>query len=241
MALRLAFDLDGVLADMHTALKREADLLFGLRVRPADMGVPAADASARDEGEDAGPDSGPDEELVPADQLRLTSRQRRRLWQRVGRIESFWETLSEIEPGTVARLAALMVDRRWEVIFLTQRPETAGATAQIQTQRWLERHGFPLPSVYVVRGSRGRIAEALELDLVIDDRAENCLDVAVESHARAVLVWRGRTGPISPNVTQLGIVVVDSMTQCLNALADLPRPGQDRRGLFEKLKGLLTL
>ena len=254
MPLRLAFDLDGVLADMHSALARESDQLFGPRPKLADPTEPpeAADERAgadRTENEsalsaaaDAGPAAaaGGDGEDLPAERLWLTGRQRRRLWQRVGRIDSFWENLREIEPGAVARLSALAFDRRWEVIFLTQRPETAGATAQIQSQRWLERHGFTLPSVYVVRGSRGRIADALDLDLVIDDRAENCLDVAVESRARAVLIWRGRTGPISPNVTQLGISVVDSVMQCLDALADLPRPGEDRGGWFERLKKMLA-
>ncbi len=37
----------------------------------------------------------------------------------------------------------------------------SGATPQVQTQRWLESKGFRLPSVFVVQGSRGRIAAAL--------------------------------------------------------------------------------
>ena len=39
-----------------------------------------------------------------------------------------------------------------EIIFLTKRPESAGATAQVQTQRWLQSKGFALPSVFVVQG-----------------------------------------------------------------------------------------
>ena len=53
-----------------------------------------------------------------------------------------------------------------------------------------ESKGFTLPSVFVVQGSRGRIAAALGLDIVVDDRPENCLDVVVDSKARAILVWR---------------------------------------------------
>ena len=120
----------------------------------------------------------------------MTVRQERRLWRHVQSIDGFWESLHEIEPGIVARLAALSAERRWEVIFLTKRPETAGAIAQVQTQRWLQAHGFPLPSVFVVHGSRGRVAESLGLDFVVDDRPENCLDVIVDSKARAMLVWR---------------------------------------------------
>ena len=111
--------------------------------------------------------------------------------RRLSGLPDFWETLDEIESGAIKRLAALTEDRRWEVIFLTSRPPSDGSTVQRQSQRWLERHGFPLPSAYVVQGSRGLIAKALQIDLVIDDRPENCLDVVLESQAGAILVWRG--------------------------------------------------
>src|SRR3981081_4966046 len=67
--------------------------------------------------------------------LRLTVRQQRRLWRHIATIENFWETLQEIEPGVVKRLAAVAARSRWEVIFLTKRPATAGRTAQRQAQR----------------------------------------------------------------------------------------------------------
>jgi hypothetical protein len=35
--------------------------------------------------------------------------------------------------GCVARLAALVAEPRWEIIFVTRRPATAGATSQIQS------------------------------------------------------------------------------------------------------------
>src|SRR4030095_16142713 len=114
-------------------------------------------------------------------QMAMTDRQQRRLWRHVESIDGFWETLKEIEPGMVARLAAVAHERRWELIFLTKRPESVGATAQVQTQRWLQAHGCTLPSVFVVQGSRGRVADAFKLDFVIDDRPENCLDVVLDS------------------------------------------------------------
>ena len=40
-----------------------------------------------------------------------------------------------------------------------------------------------MPSVFVMNGSRGKLAAALHLDAVIDDRSENCLDVVVDSKA----------------------------------------------------------
>jgi hypothetical protein len=150
--------------------------------------------------------------------LNLTSKQQRRLWKHVESIENFWETLAEIESGTVKRLARLANDRRWEIIFLTKRPRSAGATCQIQSQRWLVKHGFPLPSVFVVQGSRGRIAAALGLDIVIDDRPENCLEVVTESKARALLVWREPIELLPPGAKRLGIEPVPSVTDVLRII-----------------------
>ena len=210
VSLRIAFDLDGVLADMESELVRQAEILFGeamtRRLRQAaetgeavtENGAPGpslVDSADGSDGADASAatvsllETAP-ESAGPLLKLQMTARQQRKLWRHVEAIPDFWQSLKEIEPGSIERLAAIAAERRWELIFLTKRPETAGATSQLQTQRWLEARGFALPSVYVVQGSRGRIAAALGLDIVVDDRPENCLDVVVDSKARAILVWR---------------------------------------------------
>src|ERR1700682_3261431 len=171
--------------------------------------------------------------------LHLTTRQRRRLWHHVATIDNFWETLKEIEPGSIARLAALATDRRWETIFLTKRPGSGGSTAQVQTQRWLESKGFRLPSVYVVQGSRGRIAAALALDFVIDDTPENCLDVVVDSRARAILVWRRDEKQLPSAARRLGIGVVKSVDDCLKILAQVDAQSTDRPTVRDRVMRLL--
>ena len=170
----------------------------------------------------------------PFVRLRMTVREQRRLWRHVQSIDGFWESLQEIEPGIVARLAALSAERRWEVIFLTKRPETAGATAQVQTQRWLQAHGFPIPSVFVVHGLRGRVAESLALDFVVDDRPENCLDVIVDSKARAMLVWR-EDEDLPDTVKRLGLGVVRSVDECLEILSKVDAANQARPGLVDRM------
>src|ERR1044071_2911252 len=120
----------------------------------------------------------------------IAARHQREIWNAVCARENFWETLDEIEPGALARLYQLVQAHRWELIFLTSRPETRGDTAQAQSHRWLSQHGYLHPSVFVVHGSRGKIAASLALDVIVDDRPENCLDVAIDSSARAILVWR---------------------------------------------------
>jgi hypothetical protein len=251
VSLRIAFDLDGVLADMDGELARQAQLLFGERV-PRRLQVPGGEAQAstavplanhdsvKDTAADLEPptnlDSGP-----PTVKLRMTARQERRLWRHVGTIENFWETLTETEPGAVARLAAVATERKWEVLFLTKRPSTAGSTAQVQTQRWLEAKGFALPSVYVVQGSRGRIAAALGLDFVIDDRPENCLDIVVDSKARAVLVWRESEKQLPIAARRLGIGVVKSVDECLDILTQVEAPASETAGVVDRVMQLLGL
>lgn len=238
MALRIGFDLDGVLADMEGELVRQAEVVFGESMtRKLRDRIPDAPVDAKtEEAAEPVPDNAPT--LVT---LNMTARQQRKLWRHVESIDNFWETLEELEPGVVARLAALARDRRWEIIFLTKRPESAGATSQVQSQRWLEAKGFPLPSVYVVQGSRGRIASALGLDIVIDDRPENCLDVVVDSRARAILVWREDEKQLPAAARRLGIGVVRSVGECLDILVQIDQAGRDDGGVMTKVMRLLGL
>jgi hypothetical protein len=156
------------------------------------------------------------------------------------RIENFWESLSEIEPDAVSHLAKMAATRQWEIIFLTSRPPTAGATAQVQSQRWLESKGFPLPSVYDAQGSRGRIAEALGLDIVIDDRPDNCVDVVVNSQARAILVWRGDENTVPEGARRRDIGIVKSATECVDLLATVDAEVQ-APSLLTRIKRMLGL
>jgi hypothetical protein len=208
--LRVAVDLDGTLADlsaaMHAVARRELPDVGGPVVPP----VPPAD-----------PDEPVDRPTL--NQLSLTSAQLDELWTIVLKIRNFWTTLEEMEPGAVAYLAAIAAERRWDVLFVTTRPASAGDTTQVQSQRWLETHGFPRPSVYVVKGSRGKLAEALQLDAVIDDRPENCLDVVMESTARAILVWPENPGDLPPGAVRHSVTVVPSITAALDTLLEFDR------------------
>ena len=256
MPLRIAFDLDGVLADMESELVRQAEILFGeamsrrrqerVETSPAPPGTTTPRRAAAENTTDRpsksqnGDEKGSDN-VPPLLKLDLTERQQRRLWRHVESIEGFWESLAEIEPGAVARLASAATETQWEVIFLTKRPASAGATAQVQTQRWLEAKGFRLPSVYVVQGSRGRIADALGLDFVVDDRPENCLDVVLDSKARAILVWRDDEKNLPPAASRLGIGVVKSVEDCINILTQLDAPPEERPGVVKRVLRLLGL
>jgi hypothetical protein len=223
MPFRVAFDLDGTIADMHVVLRREAERLFG------DDDAGGADQAGDGPGGEEVSDTGDQDGKTPNSketkrvtaEFHLTSRQQAQLWDHVKTIENFWCGLPEMEPGIVSRIAQVAVQRRWEVIFLTTRPLVAGDTVQIQSQRWLDTHGFPYPSVFVVQRSRGKVADALELDAVVDDRVENCLDVAVDSQAKPILIWPGDQTGIPPGAKRLGVRVVTSIGEALELLIKL--------------------
>jgi hypothetical protein len=243
VSLRVACDLDGTLADMELALQREAERLYGPNISLRGVKVPTVAEPAEDDdaaGDPARVKSAPPTVSPAPEKSGLTSRQMRRLWAHVLKLEDFWLSLSEIEPGSVARLSELASKHGWEVLFLTQRPASAGRTAQLQTQRWLKAHGFELPSVYVMTGSRGRVADALALDVVIDDRPENCLDVVTQSSARALLVWRDNRMPVPPAATGLGIEPVMSMTEALDVLERTTRT-EKTGGFVDRLRAAIGL
>jgi hypothetical protein len=148
----------------------------------------------------------------------LTQAQIEALWAHVRASSNFWTSLEEIEPGAVARLAALAARHRWELVFLTQRPDTAGDSVRAQTAQWLAARGVPAPSVRVTTGSRGQLAALLAVDVVVDDDAENCLAVATESSARPMLVWREARRLLPPGAARLGIDTVFSMHEALDRL-----------------------
>lgn len=235
MAMRIAFDMDGVLADLHTAYVQAALKLFPELDRAV---VATADVGASPPSEAVEPSEAgvPD----PAAVVVVSRRQSEAIWSHLGGIEDFWQGLGEIESGAIARLSAVADERRWDVLFITSRPTSAGATVQRQSQRWLQQLGFAMPSVYVVHGSRGRIAQALDLDVVVDDRPENCLDVALESKAGAVLIWRGPQATVPASAKRLGIAVAPSVHACLDTLIEAEATAAGS-SLLDRLRNLFGL
>lgn len=226
MPLRVAFDLDGTVADMYSTLHQEALKLFGPETlakaaykKPVSVASEAPTTVQGKEGETPAPRA--EDTATAMEELHLTARQQMQLWDHVKKIENFWTMLPELEPGIIARIAKATLERRWEVIFFTTRPSTAGEMTQLQSQRWLEAHGFQYPSVYVVQRSRGKIADALQLDAFVDDRPENCLDIAVESRAKVILVWHGHLKDVPAGAKRLGVRPVSTISEAVSLLEQL--------------------
>ena len=240
MTLRVAFDLDGTVADMYSTLHQEALKLFGEETlakaafKPPVPVAVAGEVKPAAEGGESAPARAEDTASA-MEELHLTARQQMQLWDHVKKIEDFWTMLPELEPGIIARIAKAAIERRWEVIFFTTRPSTAGEITQLQSQRWLEAHGFQYPSVFVVHRSRGKIADALQLDAFVDDRPENCLDIAVESKAKVILVWHGHLKDVPAGAKRLGVRPVATISEALALLEHLDDT-RSQPGIMRTLK-----
>ena len=203
--MRVAFDIDGVLADFAGAYGAIARLLLP---RPAAGVLGLSEAGLQD-----GPTS---------------NRMERRIWREIQSTEDFWTTLDPIEPEVIASVHERAVRHRWDTFFVTQRPSTAGDTVQRQTQRWLAEQGFLLPAVLVHSGPRGQLAAALELDFLVDDTVEHCVDVLDVSRTRPILVCRKPDAVAETNAERLGIVTCRSACEALSVIVQQQRHGSVR-------------
>lgn len=211
MSLRLGFDVDGVLADFRSAFRSAARQSLGKNIGGEPNTGPA------DTGET------------------LTSSEIERVWEHIARTPNWWMSVPPFEPAELARLYSVARAGKWEVFFLTKRPPSAGDTVQFQTQWWIEQHGFYLPAVVTVPGSRGDLANALRLDLVVDDQFVNCAEIIAASPTKAVLMLRQRDAAMQQYASDRGIGVVSSLAETLPVLDRLRELLTTRRGRMLRL------
>ena len=204
MSLRVAFDMDGVLADFRRAFRETGK-------PPSERGDGGGEASA------------------------MNARDVKRTWHTIGRTPQWWLGLTAYEPGQIERLYRVSRERRWEIYFLTTRPPSAGETPQFQTQWWLETQGFKLPSVLTVPGSRGELANALRLDVLVDDRLVNCMDVIAASQTKAIFLDRDNDVNGRQQALTRGIAPVSTLREALDAVDALEEAKRTARGPLARL------
>ena len=208
--LRIGFDIDGVIADFRTAfLKAAAEVLGRQAIRNPSSPLPDFNA------------------VSPADA--------KRVWKVIAETTNWWLGLPPYEPQQIARLYQLSRRFRWETSFLTSRIPSAGDSVQFQTQAWLEAYGFYMPAVVTVPGSRGEIANALRLDVVIDDQFLNCLEVVGASQTKAILILRMPDAALEQQATERGVGIVHHLEEVIDVLLQLQDILPQRRGVVLRL------
>jgi hypothetical protein len=210
MSLRLGFDIDGVLANFRASFRGTAAKLVRGDVEDLDP----------DQTESASP-------LSPNDV--------RRVWEHIAKAPNWWMEIDAYEPEQIARLYGLTRAAGWEVFFMTKRPPSAGDSVQFQTQWWIERFGFYLPSVLTVPGSRGDVANALRLDLIVDDQLINCVEVVSASPTKAILMQRAPDAAARDHATSRGIGVVATLAAALGVVERLQDVLPQKRGRLLRL------
>jgi hypothetical protein len=191
MSLRVGIDVDGVLADFKAAFHETSRTCLGRRVETL---------------------------LDPKSTQALGQGDVKKVWEVVARTPNWWMTLKPYEPEQIARVYSLTRAAGWEVFFLTNRPESAGDSVQFQTQSWIESHGFYMPAVLTIPGSRGEVANGLRLNLVIDDLLLNCIEVVSASTAKALLLLRRGDAGVETHALQRGIGVVPRLEEAIDVI-----------------------
>jgi hypothetical protein len=208
VSIRVGFDMDGVIANFNKTFRETAAKIEGLP--------------------DSGERSEPGARALAADAMK-------RVWDHISRTAQWWLQLEPYEPDQIQRLYRISRERRWEVYFMTTRPSSAGETTQFQTQWWLETHGFPLPAVLTVPGSRGDAANSLKLDIAVDDRLTNCVDIIAASRTKGILLLRKDDATVREQAQARGIGVVTTLAAAIDVIEQFEEVKRTASGRLSRL------
>lgn len=102
---------------------------------------------------------------------------------------AFWENLSSlISLEDWSRLEEL--SRNAKLVFVTHRHVRETYSIHEVSSNWLRRHGISRPVVYFTQEPKGKLIQDLGVRLFMDDRYENCQEVAENSQALVLMPHR---------------------------------------------------
>ncbi|HZN44518.1 MAG TPA: hypothetical protein VFB56_04280 [Nitrospiraceae bacterium] len=101
----------------------------------------------------------------------------------------FWEQLNPLP--TVEQWKVLDgLSRQEKLIFVTHRYECDNYSIHQVTCAWLRKHGVSNPVVYFTQNHKSELIGKLKVELFVDDRHENCRDVAENTDAVVLMPHR---------------------------------------------------
>ena len=114
------------------------------------------------------------------------------VWKVVKDSYNWWMLLVPlVTPEEVNKLNEVI--EKHDVYFVTNRPSTKGLSAEMQTRYWLSSIGVLVDHASVIAtkvGTKGKLAAALNIDIAIDDKPENIMEISAENITCVVRAWK---------------------------------------------------
>jgi uncharacterized HAD superfamily protein len=101
----------------------------------------------------------------------------------------FWEQLNPL-PSADQWKVLDDLSRKQKLIFVTHRYECDNYSIHEVTCDWLKQHGVSRPVVYFTQKQKSDLVKNLKVELFVDDRHENCRDVAENTEAVVLMPHR---------------------------------------------------
>jgi uncharacterized HAD superfamily protein len=102
--------------------------------------------------------------------------------QNVSNDPRFWRRLAPLPSAEQWRVLDSL-SRRQKLVFVTHRYEHESYSIREVTRDWLKQQGVTQPVVYFTQTYKSELIRKLNVKLFVDDRHENCRDVAENTEA----------------------------------------------------------
>jgi uncharacterized protein len=109
--------------------------------------------------------------------------------QSVSADPKFWQGLAPLPTRSQWKLLDDL-SRQKRLVFVTHRYERESYSIHQVTCDWLKQHGVGQPVVHFTQTYKSELIGKLNIELFVDDRHENCCDVAEKTQARVFMPHR---------------------------------------------------